>query len=100
MSLPPAPVNPVAATAGKIGNGSGSQVRRGRYGEQGEYMSGVDPYAYLQQVSVSMDRLQDRDQIETVLDEVEYLFEVIPPELQDLAEPIIQELRKRLAECR
>ena len=63
-------------------------------------MSGVDPYAYLQQVSVSMDRLQDRDQIETVLDEVEYLFEVIPPELQDLAEPIIQELRKRLAEYR
>lgn len=47
-----------------------------------------------------MDEMQNRDQIESVLDEVKYLFEVIPPELQDLAEPIIQALRKRLAECR
>jgi len=62
-------------------------------------MSGIDPYAYLNQVSAEMDSLTRRDQIETVLDEVEYLFEVIPPELQDLAEPIIAELRKRLAGC-
>ena len=39
---------------------------------------GVDPYKYL--------------------DEVEYLFEVIPPELQDLAEPVIQALCKKLLE--
>jgi len=62
-------------------------------------MNGVDPYAYLTQVSIKMDSLTQRDQIETVLDEVEYLFEVIPPELQYLAEPIIKELRKRLADC-
>jgi hypothetical protein len=62
-------------------------------------MSGIDPYAYLNEVSVNMDRLTQPDQIETVLDEVEYLFEVIPPELQDLAEPIIEALRKRLSEC-
>jgi hypothetical protein len=61
-------------------------------------MSGIDPYAYLNQVSAKMDSLTQRDQIETVLDEVEYLFEVIPPELQDLADPIITELRKRLSE--
>ena len=61
-------------------------------------MSGIDPYAYLQQVSAKMASLTRRDQIETVLDEVEYLFEVIPPELQDLAEPVIAELRKRLSE--
>ena len=60
-------------------------------------MNGIDPYAYLTQVSMKMDSLTQRDQIETVLDEVEYLFEVIPPELQDLAEPIIETLRKRLA---
>ena len=68
--------------------------------EPGGYsqMSGIDPYAYLNQVSAKMDSLTRRDQIETVLDEVEYLFEVIPPELQDLAEPIITELRKRLSE--
>ncbi len=62
-------------------------------------MSGIDPYDYLNQVSRKMDSLTQRSQIETVLDEVEYLFEVIPPELQDLAEPIIEALRKKLLEC-
>ena len=60
---------------------------------------GIDPYSYLAEVSRVMDTLTQRDQIETVLDEVEYLFEVIPPELQDLAEPIIEALRKKLANC-
>jgi hypothetical protein len=60
---------------------------------------GVDPYGYLAKVSMMMDTLTQRDEIETVLDEVEYLFEVIPPELQDLAEPIIQALRKKLGNC-
>ena len=60
-------------------------------------MNGVDPYAYLQQVSTQLDSLTQAEQIETVLDEVEYLFEVISPELQHLAEPIIEELRRRLA---
>ena len=62
-------------------------------------MSGIDPYVYLNQVSMKMDTLSERAQIETVLDEVEYLFEVIPPEMQHLAEPVIDELRKRLANC-
>ena len=61
---------------------------------------GVDPYRYLAEVSRSLDSLTERTQIETVLDEVEYLFEVIPPELQDLAEPVIETLRKKLDECR
>ena len=58
---------------------------------------GIDPYGYLAEVSSVLDTLTQRDEIETVLDEVEYLFEVIPPELQDLAEPIIEALRKKLA---
>lgn len=62
-------------------------------------MSGINPYAYLMQVSTKMDTLTKRQEIETVLDEVEYLFEVIPPELQDLAEPIIETLRSRLSGC-
>jgi len=60
---------------------------------------GIDPYSYLAEVSRRIDTLTQRDQIETVLDEVEYLFEVIPPELQDLAEPIIEALRKKLDNC-
>lgn len=59
-------------------------------------MNGIDPYEYLHKVSSNLATLNDRDQIETVLDEVEYLFEVIPPELQDLAEPIIAQLRAKL----
>jgi hypothetical protein len=60
---------------------------------------GVDPFEYLAEVSRKIDTLTQRDQIETVLDEVEYLFEVIPPELQDLAETIIEALRKKLDNC-
>jgi len=60
-------------------------------------MNGIDPYAYMQQVAVTMDELTDRDEIETVLDELEYLFEIIPPEMQDNAEKLIGLLRDKLA---
>ena len=45
-------------------------------------MNGVDPYAYMQQVAVRMNELTSRNEIETVLDELEYLFEVIPPDMR------------------
>ena len=60
-------------------------------------MSGIDPYAYMHQVAIKMDKLTGRDEIETVLDELEYLFEVIPPEMQDNAEKLIGLLREKLA---
>ncbi len=60
-------------------------------------MNGIDPYAYMQQVAVTMDELTARDEIETVLDELEYLFEIIPPEMQDNAEKLIGLLRNKLA---
>ena len=60
-------------------------------------MNGIDPYAYMQQVAVKMNELTARDEIETVLDELEYLFEVIPPEMQDNAEKLISMLREKLA---
>jgi hypothetical protein len=62
-------------------------------------MNGIDPYAYMQQVAIKMDELTARDEIETVLDELEYLFEVIPPEMQDNAEKLISLLRKKLADA-
>lgn len=61
-------------------------------------MSGIDPYAYLQKVSINFATLTERKQIEAVLDEVEYLFEIIPPELQELAEPLIVKLREKLSQ--
>ena len=59
-------------------------------------MNGIDPYAYMQQVAIKMDQLTSRGEIETVLDELEYLFEVIPPEMQDNAEKLISLLREKL----
>lgn len=62
-------------------------------------MNGIDPYAYMQQVAMKMDEISGRQEIETVLDELEYLFEVIPPEMQDNAEKLIALLRDKLANC-
>ncbi|HEY9053060.1 MAG TPA: hypothetical protein VIQ03_16025 [Gammaproteobacteria bacterium] len=59
-------------------------------------MNGIDPYAYMHKVSLSMDKLKTRNEIETVLDEIEYLFEIIPPEMQDNAEKLISLLRQKL----
>jgi len=60
-------------------------------------MNGIDPYAYMQQVAIKMNELTARNEIETVLDELEYLFEVIPPEMQDNAEKLISMLREKLS---
>jgi hypothetical protein len=62
-------------------------------------MNGVDPYAYMQQIAMRMNELTSRDEIETVLDELEYLFEVIPPDLQDNAEKLIAILRDKLKDA-
>ena len=63
-------------------------------------MNGIDPYAYMQQVSTRMEELVEPGQIEEVLDELEYLFEVIPPEMQDAAEQLISLLRSKLAKAK
>ena len=47
-----------------------------------------------------MDQFKSRSEIETVLDELEYLFEVIPPEMQDNAERLISMLREKLRDAR
>lgn len=60
-------------------------------------MNGVDPYAYMHQVAMQMHELTGRSEIETVLDELEYLFEVIPPDMQENAETLIGLLRQKLA---
>lgn len=59
-------------------------------------MSGIDPYGYMQQISQHMNELTTHSEIETVLDELEYLFEVVPPEMQDDAEKLIALLRQKL----
>ena len=60
--------------------------------------NGVDPYAYMQQVAGVLDGLDDRERINTILDELEYLYEVIDPELQSIADDLMERLRQRLGQ--
>lgn len=55
-----------------------------------------DPAVYLHQVARRLPDLTRRAEIEAVLDELEYLFEVLDPELQDPAYQLIDQLRARL----
>jgi len=59
-------------------------------------MEGIDPVTYLQKVAVELHSLTERNEIETTLDEVEYLYEAVPPELQYLAEQVIAQLHAKL----
>ena len=61
-------------------------------------LRGVDPHAYLEEVAGKLASVTERAEIELMLDDAEYLFEVISPEMQDLAEPVIEALRKKLTD--
>ena len=58
---------------------------------------GINPYVRMREIAQQLDELQSHDAIESALDEVEYFFEVIPPEMQDSAEQLIGLLRDKLA---
>jgi len=60
-------------------------------------MSGVTPYISMNKIAARLDELNTRESITEALDEVEYLFEVIPPELQEPAETLIALLREKLS---
>ena len=65
-------------------------------------MSEIDPHVYVQQVARKMAEpgaLATRQEIETVLDEIEYLFDILDPVMQDGAEQLIAQLRARLAQA-
>jgi hypothetical protein len=59
-------------------------------------MSGVTPYISMNKIAARLDELDTYESITEALDEVEYLFEVIPPELQEPAETLIALLREKL----
>jgi hypothetical protein len=59
-------------------------------------MSGITPYLTIQKIAGRIDDLNSYDAVNEALDEVEYLFEVIPPELQDPVEKLIDQLRTKL----
>jgi hypothetical protein len=59
-------------------------------------MPGVDPYGYMQQVASRLEQIDSRQELERVLDDVEYLFEVLDPELQDAAYQLIERIQAKL----
>jgi hypothetical protein len=46
-----------------------------------------------------MPELTGRDEIEEALDRLEYVFEVVPPEMQDNVETLIRMLREKLKDA-
>jgi hypothetical protein len=60
-------------------------------------MSGITPYRTLHDIARALPDLTTYSEIEAALDQVEYLFEVMPPDMQEYAEPVIASLRAKLA---
>ena len=56
----------------------------------------MEPYRYLEKVSASLDGLQDSEKISTILDELEFLYDTLDPEFQELASDLISRLTTRL----
>jgi hypothetical protein len=59
-------------------------------------MNGVDPLAFMQDLAGRIDRMTERRDIERALDDLEYLMEVLDPELQDPAYALVERLRAKL----
>ena len=58
----------------------------------------MQPLQTLQQISGQVDQLDRPDAVHRAMDEVEFVFELLPPEMQDLADQLLQRLRRRLEE--
>ena len=61
-------------------------------------MNGIDPWAFMQDLAGRIDGLTDRAAIEDALDRMEYLLEVLDPELQEPAYDLVEKLRAKLAQ--
>ena len=56
----------------------------------------MEPMRILQQIAANLDSLDSAQAVHRAMDEVEFVFELLPPELQDLADDLMQRLRRRL----
>ena len=59
-------------------------------------MNGVDPWAFMQDLAGRIDGMTERKAIERALDDLEYLIEVLDPELQEPAYDLAERLRLKL----
>lgn len=60
-------------------------------------MNGVDPWGYMQDLAGRIEAMSERSEIERALDDLEYLMEVLDPELQEPAYGLVERLRAKLA---
>ena len=63
-------------------------------------MAVVHPGRYINEIARRMPELTGRDEIEEVLDRLVYVYEVVPPEMQDNVEKLIRMLRDKLKDAR
>jgi hypothetical protein len=63
-------------------------------------MNGVDPYAFMQSAAGRLDDSQDPAELERLQDDLEYLYEVLDPELQGIADRLMGQLVERIATLR
>ncbi|MGB5200306.1 MAG: hypothetical protein WBN68_22115 [Sedimenticolaceae bacterium] len=65
-------------------------------GQQTLTPQGIDSLAWMQQLAGRIDQLNSRAEIESALDDIEYLTEALDPQLQESAYQLIEMLRRRL----
>ncbi|MDX1824585.1 MAG: hypothetical protein R3354_07690 [Thiohalomonadales bacterium] len=61
-------------------------------------MQATNPYKYLELVSELFETLNSPEEINQVIDELEYLYDLIDPEFQDQVSDLINRLTQRLQE--
>lgn len=63
-------------------------------------MAVIHPDRYIHEIARRMPELTGRDEIDAALDKLEYVYEVVPPEMQDQVETLIRMLREKLKDAR
>ena len=56
----------------------------------------VDPDLYLRQIAVRMQSVLEREEMESLLDELEYLYDIVDPVYHEGAEALMNQLRQKL----
>ena len=60
-------------------------------------MTGIDPIYFMQTLAGKLDQLSEYKKIQRALDDMEYLLEVLDPELQEPAYELVEKLRQKLS---
>ncbi len=56
----------------------------------------MEPYQYLAKAAAALEKLNSREEINKLLDELEFIYEALESESQDLATQLIERLHARL----